>query len=217
MTAARNAIRPAIPRPDLFLCGLLSVLGAVAAIAGDVITVRPNDDLTFVASTLSDAAAGPESLWMDLGMTGQGIALAACAVGLWRWRGGGLRFRAGCGMLALTGALLITIAWRNAYGAGEPALFVIHEPLVAVMGVGFTAALILLARTLGELDSGYHRFSFMALAVWIVAWPVFIVAPEAVRGAVERLAGFTLIIWLAIAGRILMRCGRGERLDRGAL
>ena len=30
--------------------------------------------------------------------------------------------------------------------------------------------------------------------------------------AVERIAGFTLIVWMVLAGRLLMRRGRGERL-----
>lgn len=217
MTASLLLRRGAFPRPDLFACGVLAVLGAVAAIAGDVVTVRRRDDLSFASSTLSEAAAGQGSVWMDVGMTGLGVALVACSAGLWRWRRDGLRFRAGCGALALTGGLLIVIAWHNGYRDGAADAFDIHKPLVAVMGLGFSAALILLADNLGELDTGYFRFTVIALGLWLVAWPAFVLAPEPIEGAVERVMGLTIIIWLAIAGRLLMRLGRGERLDRGGL
>lgn len=215
MTASVRLHRRAFPRPELFACGVLAVLGAVAAIAGDVINVRRRDDLSFASSTLSEAAAGPDSVWMDAGMTGLGIALAACAAGLWRWRGKGLRFRAGCGALALTGGLLIIIAWLTGYREGAADAFNLHKPLVAVMGLGFSVALILLAENLGELDTGYFRFTIIALGLWLVAWPAFVLSPEPVEGAVERVMGLTIIIWLALAGRLLMRLGRGERLDHG--
>lgn len=209
--------RPSVPRPLLFACGLLAVLGAAAGLAGDIVTVRLNEQINFLANTVSEGAAGPHSLWVDLGLTLEGLGLIAIAGGLYRWRGDGVRFKAGCGVLVLTGLSIILIAWHNAYGDGEPSMIVIHEPLTLVMGLLFAGALGLLAKELGEMDTGYFRFSFIAGGAWILAWPAFVLAPEAWNGAVERTAGFTLIVWMVIAGRLLMRRGRGERLDRGAL
>lgn len=209
--------RPAVPHPVLFACGVLAGLGAVLAVAGDIITVRLNDEINFVANTVSQGAAGPHSIWVDLGLTAEAIGLAAIGWGLYHWRGDGLRFKAGCGLLALTGLMLLAIAWRNAYGDGEPSAFVIHEPLTLVMGLVFAGALGLLAKEFGEMDTGYHRFSVITGGAWILVWPAFILSPEAWNGAVERVAGFTLAAWMVIAGRLLMRRGRGERLDKGGL
>ncbi|XBQ14918.1 MAG: DUF998 domain-containing protein [Oceanicaulis sp.] len=208
--------RPAVPHPVLFACGIAAVLGAVAGLSGDIITVRLNDQLNFVANTVSQGAAGPHSIWVDLGLTLEGLGLVAIAAGLHHWSlGRNPRFIAGCAVMALTGLSVVLLAWHNAYGDGEPGGFVFHKPLTLVIGLLFAAALGLLARELGELDTGYYRFSFIAAGAWLIAWPAFIVTPEAYNGAVERIAGFTLITWMVIAGRLLMRRGRGERLDEG--
>lgn len=209
--------RPAIPHRAQFVCGLIAVLGAVLAVAGDIITVRLNDQINFIANTVSEGAAGPHSIWVDLGLSAEAAGLAAIGWGLYSWRGEGLRFKAGCAALGLTALIILAIAWHNAYGDGEPSAFVIHEPLTLVMGLLFAAALGLLAKDLGEMDTGYFRFSFIAGGAWILVWPAFVISPEAWNGAVERVAGFTLVVWMVIAGRLLMRRGRGERLDRGGL
>ncbi|MGJ3230190.1 MAG: DUF998 domain-containing protein [Oceanicaulis sp.] len=208
--------RPAVPHPTVFACGIFALLGAAAGLAGDIITIRLNEKLNFIANTVSQGAAGPHALWVDLGLTLQGIGLVAIAAGLHHWRiGRKPRFIAGCAVLALTGLSVILLAWHNAYGDGEPGGFVFHKPLTLVIGLLFAGALGLLAKELGELDSGYYRFSFIAGGAWLVAWPAFIVTPEAFNGAVERVAGFTMIVWMVIAARLLMRRGRGERLSWG--
>lgn len=212
-----DALRPArsaVPHPAVFAAGVLALLGAVAGLAGDIITIRLNDALNFVANTVSQGAAGPHAVWVDVGLTVQGIGLVAIAAGLHHWRiGRNPRFVAGCGVLALTGLSVILLAWRNAYGDGEPGGVVFHKPLTLVIGLLFASALGLLAKELGELDTGYFRFSFIAAGAWLIAWPAFIVTPEAYNGAVERIAGFTMITWMVIAGRLLMRRGRGETLE----
>lgn len=209
--------RPRFPRPVLFACGVIAILGAVCAVAGDITTVRLNEDLNFVESTVSEGAAGRHSIWADLGLTSEAIGLVAIGYGLWRWRGHTRRFKAGCAGLALTSLTILTIAWHNGYRDGGLASSLIHEPLVLLMSLLFAASLGLLAKELGETDTGYYRFSFIAAGAWLLTWPAFVVTPEAYAGAVERVAGFALIVWMTIAGRILMRVGRGERLDRGGL
>lgn len=173
----------------------MGLLGCLIFVVADVAASLIVGDYSPISETISDLAAGQRSWILDTGMQLFAVSIVACAVGLYTWKLGELRWRLGSILLLLCGVDIFIIASHNAYGDGVPTGVEIHIYLVYFLGIAFGATCLLLAAGLGRVGSFWSRSSVAIAIIWFVLAPIFFFVPTAWNGAYERFLGLILLTW----------------------
>ena len=194
-----------------YIAGLIALLGCIAGLLGNIIVVIINDKVGFVASTISDVAAGRYSWIQDIGFYIFAIGVLSMSVAIDRWRLDTTRWRAGTICLALVGVLVLIIGVRDEYGDLDREPFVIHLWLVSALAALFAAAVLLTARGFERVQTGWFRFAVVLALVWIVAGPLLRVVPTGWDGLYERILAVIMFLWVILVARLLIQRGRGAR------
>ncbi len=202
-------------RPYLLLfLGWLGILGCIALIVGTIIApfFVPNHD--WVADTISDLAAGPSEIVMDVSLYAFAAGLAATALAASHAHLGGVGWSAGILSLAILSALVIIIGARNEYGDGDADGVVIHIYLVYGLGLFFLAAPLLMASGIGP-DHTWAKQALIGLAIlWALASPVFLFLPTSVDGLYERALGIISCGIIVVLCAVFITRGRHAQAAR---
>ncbi len=194
--------------PSLRLAtGLVALGGCVTGALANVWASLAVEGHDWVADTISDLAAGPHEVIMDMGLyaytTGIAAALAGASnlhPGGWRWTLGLVAFLALVPIVVLVGA-------HEAYSEQAEGA-VIHSMLVYAMGVLFALGPLSMAQGAGRIGAGWRRVFLGAGLVWLVLAPVFLVSPTSIDGALERLLGAVTFLWIGGTGLMLLGSAR---------
>ncbi|MGB5866168.1 MAG: DUF998 domain-containing protein [Sulfitobacter sp.] len=189
----------------LHLLSVLSLIGGVVLILGNIVgsIVVPNHD--WVADTVSDLAAGRFEIIQDVALYGYAGALLALALATahvhaetWRWTALML-------LLVVIAVFVVIIGARNEYGDGDNEGIVIHIYIVYAMGLAFVASFVLAALVYAQSDPWFARVSWIAAALWTVGAPIFFFMPTGYDGAWERGLGVISVVWSTAYARVIWR------------
>ncbi len=193
------------------ICGLVGWIGCFSAIATDLIGSIVVEKHNPISETISSLAIGKAAWIQDLGLDLFAIALIACAVGLYPWKLGTVRWKAGLALLILLGVDIFLISEHNKYAGREDVTgAAIHIYCVYALGVLFTLAPLLLSFGLQKISPKWRRFSLGIALGWTIFAPTFFFIPTDWDGAFERLTALIMIVWVAAISQLLLRHGLGE-------
>lgn len=182
------------------------LVGCAAVIVGNVAGIMIYERHDPISDTISDLAAGRYAWIQDAGLLAFAIGIAATAAGMARWPShGGKTWRLAAWLVALIAIDVAVIAAHNEYGDRDSGAFVIHSYAVYALAALFALASSLAAPALGRLGRGWRHFSWAVPVVWLIAGPVFFVAPTAWDGAYERGLALVVVSWFGAIGLLLMR------------
>ncbi|MEW9919704.1 DUF998 domain-containing protein [Marimonas sp. MJW-29] len=173
----------------------LTVLGAIGLVGGNIVgsIVVPNHD--FVADTVSDLAAGRYEIIQDVSLYGFAISLVALGLASAHVHNGVTRWSLLTFCLVLLALCVVIIGARNEYGDGDNEGIVIHIYIVYVLGILFTAVFALMAMEGGRIASFMRPLSWICLALWAIAAPIFFILPTEWDGIWERGLGIITVVW----------------------
>jgi hypothetical protein len=188
--------------------GYLGLLGCVAAVVGDVVTVGLRDGMSLMAHSISHTAAGEHSLIVDTGLCIFAAGILAIAWSLHHWQLGGRYYRAGTIALGLCAISIFFLAVWNGYDPAAADDLGLHMWLVYAMSALFPLSALLLAGGFSEVHRNWKRFSLAGIALWVLAGPLYYVMPESVKGLFERVVMSVIVIWVAGISLLLIQHGR---------
>ncbi|UWR23096.1 DUF998 domain-containing protein [Sulfitobacter sp. S190] len=200
-----HQIPPRIVPSFLRLMAILSVLGTVALLVGNVwgsIAV-PNHD--WVADTVSDLAAGRYEIIQDVALYGFGGSMVALALAVAHLHPGGWQWSVLSVLLILIALCIVIIGARNEYGDGDSEGIVIHIYVVYAMGALYTAAFALAWVEGDKIGHGMGKASLICGLLWVCGAPIFFVMPTGYDGAWERGLGVICAVWTVLFARALWR------------
>ncbi len=195
-------------RPYLLIfLGALGLLGCVTLVAGTVIApfYVPNHDI--FADTISDLAAGPSEIIMDVTLYGFAVSLLAIALAASHVHLGGVFWSIGTLSLAILAVLVVVIGARNEYGDGDDEGVVIHIYLVYGLGVFFLVAPLSMVRSLTAEHPTMARTLLGLALVWGISAPVFFFLPTSIDGMYERMLGVVACAMVVLYSCVFL--GRG--------
>ena len=192
----------------MMICGIVGILGAVAAVVANFVGAVVNPDIGLVAQTISNLAAGDHAWIMDTGLYCFSVGIIAVAVGLvtlpvegWAWKAGPL-------LMVLMAILIIVIGAHGEYGDGEPGGLVIHFSLTIAMALVFVAAGLLLSKGFHGYRRRWFWFNLAIVCLWVIGAAGFWFSPTSIDGAIERVVGAVCVIWLCALSVFLIRRSR---------
>lgn len=185
------------------VCAWIAIFGAFAALATDVVGVWVADDVSFVADTISDLAAGRHAWIQDVGLYAFAFGMVAVAVGLLRGRLGKAAWWFANLSVIVLAAIVVVIGAHGEYGDRDVGGLVIHIYLVVALGIGFAISALLLTPGLKRLGHGWARINVILAVLWIVSAPIFFWLPTGWDGLYERGVAGIMIVWLLVLGRLL--------------
>ena len=195
-------------RPYLLIfLGALGIAGCVALVVGTLAAPFFVPHHNWIADTISDLGAGEWEIVMDVALYGFAAGVFAVALAGAHAHLGGIGWSVGILSLAIIAALVVVVGARNEYGDADSDGIVIHVYLVYGLGLFFTLAPLLMARTIGRDHPRTERLLFVLGVAWAVAAPVFFLMPDWIDGLYERVLG---LIACAIVGTL-----SAVFLDRG--
>ncbi|MDF0602196.1 DUF998 domain-containing protein [Psychromarinibacter sp. C21-152] len=208
MTDRRDLPRHTESPRLLVALSLMGVAGAVALIGGTIVAQQfvPNHD--WIADTISDLAAGPWEIVMDVALYGFAGGIMATALAAAHAHLGRADWSFGVLSLALLAVLVTIIAARNEYGDGDSEGIEVHTYLVYALAVLFAAAPFLMARGVGRESPTARRILLALGAVWALSAPVFYLLPSDIDGLYERALGLIACAVLAVLWTVFLRRGR---------
>ncbi|MBD3664415.1 DUF998 domain-containing protein [Sulfitobacter aestuariivivens] len=189
----------------LRLLAVVAVVGAVLAVAGNIVgsIVVPGHD--FVADTISDLGAGRFEIIQDVALYGFAAALCALSLGAAHLHNGATRWSGLTLALILLAVCVIIIGARNEYGDGDNEGVVIHVYVVYALGALFAAVFALLALESPRFGDWLGWSSWTCFGLWIVGAPVFFMLPTEWDGLWERGLGLICVVWSILFGVALWR------------
>ncbi|MGB7414640.1 MAG: DUF998 domain-containing protein [Thermosynechococcaceae cyanobacterium] len=166
------------------ICGLIGLVGCFAVIAADIIGTIIVEKHNPISETISTLAIGKAAWIQDIGLDLFATGLIACAVGLYTWRLGKTKWKAGTVMLGLLGIDIVLIAEYNKYaGREDVAGAAIHIYCVYALGILFTLSPLLLSFGLRNISPRWFRLSLGTAIAWGFLSPLFFFAPTGWDGA----------------------------------
>lgn len=194
-----------------WLCGLVGLVGCVAAIVTDIIGSIVVHKHNPISDTISSLAIEKAAWIQDTGLDLFAAGLIACAIALYAWRLGKLKWKAGTAMLVLLGVDILLIAEHNKY-AGRPDVTgaAIHIYCVYALGILFTLAPLLLAFGLCKVSRKWYQLSLGTAIAWGILSPIFFFIPTNWDGAYERFLALIMIGWVAAISLLLFQRGAGS-------
>lgn len=204
--------RTATPRDATLFrrCGWVGLIGCAGVSLGNLLGILIYERHDWVADTISDLAAGRWGWIQDAGLVLFAFALAACGLGLHRWRLAPGRWRLTViAALALLTVDVLLIALHNEYGDRDSGKFVIHSYLSYALGALVAVAMLAATRPLAAAGRNWRTFSLACGVVWVLAAPVLFLVPTGWDGLYERALGLLLVAWVAGLSWLLIQRGRG--------
>ena len=192
------------------VCGIVGIFGCLSVILANIVGIIVVDNHNPISETIS-ALAITEHAWIqDLGLDLYAVAMFACAIGLYAWNLGGLKWRIASVLLGLLGIDVILIAQHNQYAGREGVGASIHIQCVYVLAVLFTAITLLLSFGLRKVGRSWYRYSMGTAIVWTVLAPIFFFVPTNIDGAYERFISLITISWITAISWLLIKRGQGK-------
>lgn len=191
-------------------CGILGLLGCLAAIVTDLIGIIVVEQHNPISETISSLAITKLAWIQDSGLSLFAFGMIACAIALSRWNTDKAKWKIGTLLLFLLGIDILLIAQHNQYAGREGVGASIHLQCVIVMAVLFTLITILLASGLREAGRNWYRYSMGTAIFWLVLSPIFFIMPTHIDGAYERFIALIMISWVTAISWILIQHGRGK-------
>ena len=183
----------------------LAILGAIGLVVGNIVgsIVVPNHD--FVADTVSDLAAGRYEIIQDVSLYGFAIALVALGLASAHLHNGAPQWSFLTFCLVVLALCVVIIGARNEYGDGDSDGVVIHIYVVYALGILFAAVFALMGMQGGRVAEFLVPLSFVCLAIWAIAAPIFFILPTEWDGIWERGLGVVTVAWTIGYGLALRR------------
>ena len=190
----------------------LTIIGSIGLVGGNILgsMVVPNHD--FVADTVSDLAAGRYEIIQDVSLYGFAISLFALGLASSHVHNGVTRWSLLTFALVLLALCVVIIGARNEYGDGDNEGIVIHIYIVYALGILFTAVFALMALEGKRIAGFLSTVSWVCLALWSIAAPIFFILPTEWDGLWERGLGVIAVVW-AIAYAMALRQFAHENRD----
>ena len=196
------------------VCGIVGIFGCLSVIIADIIGIIVVEKHNPISETIS-ALAITKSAWIqDLGLDLYAVAMFACAIGLYQWNLGGLRWKIASILLGLLGIDIILIAEHNQYAGREGIGASIHIQCVYALAVLFAAITFLASFSLRRVGRNWYRYSMGTALVWVVLAPIFFFVPTSINGAYERFISLITISWVAAISWLLIRRGQGKLTNK---
>ena len=192
------------------ICGVIGIFGCLAVIVSDVIGIILVDRHNPISDTISALAIEKYAWIQDTGLDLYAIAIIACAIGLYAWNLGGIKWKIGTILLFLLGIDIVLIAEHNQYAGREGVGASIHIQCVYALALLFAAVTLLLASALRKVGRNWYRFSLGIAIFWIVLAPIFFFVPTNIDGAYERFISLITIAWVAAVSWLLIKKGQGK-------
>ena len=183
---------------------LFTLASCALVVAMDVVMWFLVSGYNPVSQTISDLAAGQLAEILDFGLCIFAAGIVALTAGLTlRGEGTLLSYLVRLAMLAL-GGLITLIALHNEYGDGD-GFKGFHLWLVAALGI--LVPFILWAGTCLDVSrDGKLSLTAKTLAVvWVLLAPFFMMVPDSIQGAYERVMAVIMVASVAAAGFELYR------------
>jgi hypothetical protein len=184
--------------------GIVAIIGAVAAVAADIMAVSLIESASFLATSVSAIAIGEHSWFVDAAIYLTGIAIATLAFAFHRWNIDNGRYRFGIFSLAMLAIVIFLLAGWDAYDPLRVPDFGFHMILVYALSALFPLAALTLARALSKVHPFWGGFSITLAALWLVCGPLYAVTPEDMEGLFQRIAFAFLLVWVAGIGLMLV-------------
>ncbi|MGB5970175.1 MAG: DUF998 domain-containing protein [Spirulinaceae cyanobacterium] len=192
------------------ICGIIGIFGCLSVVVADIIGIILVDKHNPIRETISALAIEKYAWVQDTGLDLYAIAMIACAIGLYRWNLGGIKWKIGNILLGLLGIDIVLIAEHNQY-AGRPGVgAAIHIYCVYALALLFALLTLLLAFGLRKLGEKWYRYSLGTSLVWTVLSPIFFFVPTSIDGAYERFIAMITIAWVIAVSWLLIQRGRGK-------
>lgn len=196
--------------PLFLICGIIGIIGCIAATATDIIGIIVVKDHNPISETISSLAIEKSAWIQDIGLDFYAAGMIACGIGLYVWNLDGLRWKIGTVLLGLLGIDVILIAEHNQYAGREGVGASIHIQCVYALAVLFAAITLLLSFGLRRVGRNWYRYSLGTAIVWTVLAPIFFFVPTNIDGAYERFISLITISWVAAISWLLIRRGQGK-------
>jgi hypothetical protein len=184
--------------------GIVAIIGAVAAVAADIMAVSLIESANFLATSVSAIAIGEHSWFVDAAIYLTGIAIATLAFAFHRWNVDNGRYRFGIFSLVMLAIVIFLLAGWDAYDPLRVPDFGFHMMLVYALSALFPLAALTLARALSKVHPFWGGFSNTLAALWLVCGPLYAVTPEEMEGLFQRIAFALLLLWVAGIGLMLV-------------
>ncbi|HEV7277417.1 MAG TPA: DUF998 domain-containing protein [Devosiaceae bacterium] len=187
-------------------CGLLGLVGVLAAVITDLLAAILVDGYSIISQSISALAVGHYAWIQDAGLYLLSLGTIAVAVGLARWR-----FLEGTGLLtaafllSLLGTDLVIIAYFNEYAGQENQGANVHINAVYALGILFAACTLLFAFSVRASAKNWASLSALLGGLWILLAPFFFYVPSSWFGLYERTLGLILVCWIGVAAWLLRR------------
>ena len=196
------------------VCGIIGIFGCISVVIADIIGIIIVENHNPISETIS-ALAITKSAWIqDLGLDLYAVAMFACAIGLYQWNLGGLRWKIASVLLGLLGIDIILIAEHNQYAGREGIGASIHIQCVYALAVLFAAITFLASFGLRRVGRNWYRYSMGTAIIWTVLAPFFFFVPTNINGAYERFISLITISWVAAISWLLIKRGQGKLTEK---
>ena len=196
------------------VCGIIGIFGCISVVIADIIGIIIVENHNPISETIS-ALAITKSAWIqDLGLDLYAVAMFACAIGLYQWNLGGLRWKIASVLLGLLGIDIILIAEHNQYAGREGIGASIHIQCVYALAVLFAAITFLASFGLRRVGRNWYRYSMGTAIIWTVLAPFFFIVPTNINGAYERFISLITISWVAAISWLLIKRGQGKLTEK---
>ncbi|WP_316013803.1 DUF998 domain-containing protein [Roseobacter sp. HKCCA0434] len=181
------------------LCAVLTWLGIVALMVGNVVgsILVPGHD--WIADTISDLAAGRWEIVQDVALYGYAAGIMALALAAAHIHRGEHGWLIGTFSLSVLAAIVVVIGARNEYGDRDSDGVVIHLYLVIALGLLFSVTMVAMAEGLERLKPGLKVASYVCAGLWAVGSIIFFLMPDGWDGLWERGIGVITMVWLGLA------------------
>ncbi|NJL01033.1 MAG: DUF998 domain-containing protein [Spirulinaceae cyanobacterium SM2_1_0] len=201
----------------ILISGLLGLLGCATVVITNIIGILVVDAHNPISDTISGLAIGKYAWIQDFGLDVFAVGLIACAIGLYVFRRGGIRWRVGVLLLGILGFDIFLIAEHNQYANRvDSDGAAIHLYCVYVLGILFALLTFLTASGLRKLGESWYRFGLWTSLIWTVAAPLFLITPTGWDGIYERGVALIMVTWVVGISWLLVQQGYQRLLVRQA-
>lgn len=193
-----------------FAIGAFVWLAIIAVIIVDLVWGLTHDNYSYVTDTISDLAAGSNSMTMDVAMKVFSFAIMLLSFGLYHLGRehdvSSNRWLIGCAILVPLAIAIYFIASFDAYSNDTSSrALTIHRWLTYGLAAGFPLICFLMSRGIGKFSKAFARYSQIAGVLWIITAPIFMFLPTGYDGLYERMLAAQLLIWFGGAAWLLIR------------
>ncbi len=186
---------------------VITAFGCLAIVIAHISAILMAEDHDLLADTVSALAIGNDAWVQDAGLNAAAGGIAALATAI---LASGVRRKitvAGVIALFVTALSMVIIAEYHEYmGYGDSGDPSIHDTMVGIMFIAFSAAMLLLAPRLGDHRKLYRTISLTAGIVLAIGGLLFqFVIPDSLLGITERILATDMIGWTALGAYLWWR------------